>query len=78
MALKQTTVYKNGRYELDEMNYRILDELNENARISTVDLSRKMGIGRASVKTRVKELEEVGIIEGYTVMINWDLIDGGK
>ena len=78
MALKQTIVYKNGRYELDEMNYRILDELNENARISMVDLSRKMGIGRASVKTRVKELEEVGIIEGYTVMINWDLIDGGK
>ena len=66
MALKQTTVYKNGGYELDEMNYRILDELNENARISMVDLSRKMGIGRASVKTRVKELEEVGIIEGYT------------
>lgn len=78
MALKQTIVYKNGRYELDEMNYRILDELNENARISMVDLSRKMGIGRASVKTRVKELEEVGIIEGYAVMINWDLIDGGK
>lgn len=78
MALKQTIVYKNGRHELDEMNYRILDELNENARISMVDLSRKMGIGRASVKTRVKELEDIGIIEGYTVMINWDLIDGGK
>ena len=78
MALKQTIVYKNGRYELDEMNYRILDELNENGRISMVNLSRKMGIGRASVKMRVKELEEVGIIEGYAVMINWDLIDGGK
>lgn len=75
---KTTIVHKNGRYRIDDMNYKILDELNDNARISMIDLSRKMGINRASVKTRVLEMESAGIIEGYTVMINWDLLDGGK
>ena len=27
---------------------------------------------------RLLDMESAGIIEGYTVMINWDLIDGGK
>ncbi len=75
---KTTMVHKNGRYQIDDRNYKILDELNDNSRISMIDLSRKLGINRASVKTRILEMESAGIIEGYTVMINWDLIDGGK
>ena len=75
---KTTIVRRNGRYRIDDTNYKILDELNDNARIPMIDLSRKMGINRASVKTRIMEMESAGIIEGYTVMINWDLLDGGK
>ena len=46
--------------------------------ISFADLSRKLGINRQSARARILDMESAGIIEGYTVMINWDLIDGGK
>ena len=80
---KTTLVHKNGRYRIDDRNYAILDELNDNelndnARISFADLSRKLGINRQSARARILDMESAGIIEGYTVMINWDLIDGGK
>lgn len=75
---KTTLVHKNGRYRIDDRNYAILDELNDNARISFADLSRKLGINRQSARAWILDMESAGIIEGYTVMINWDLIDGGK
>ena len=75
---KTTIVRRNGRYRIDDTNYKILDELNDNARISMTDLSGKLGINRLSTRARIMDMESAGIIEGYTVMINWDLIDGGK
>lgn len=75
---KTKLVHKNGKYVIDDRNYRILDELNDNARISMAELSRKLGINRQSARARMLDMESAGIIEGYTVMINWDLIDGGK
>ena len=75
---RKRTVLRDGRFVLDEYNLKILDELNENCRIPAVQLGKKIGISRGSVKDRMAEMESVGIIEGYTVMINWDLIDGGK
>ena len=75
---RRTLVHKNGRYRIDDRNYAILDELNDNARISFADLSKKLGINRQSARARILDMESAGIIEGYTVMINWDLIDGGK
>ena len=40
--------------------------LRENARASTADLARKLGVSRTTVQSR---LEKRGVIEGYTVRI---------
>ena len=60
--------YENG--DLDATDVRILDALVVDARISIADLARSVGLSPPSVSERIKRLEEVGVIEGYTLTIN--------
>ena len=60
--------YQNGR--LDAIDARILRALVDDARISIAELARTVGFSSPSVSERVKRLEEAGVIEGYTVMID--------
>jgi len=60
--------YENG--DLDATDVRILDALVNDARISTADLARSVGLSPPSVSERIKRLEEAGVIEGYTLTIN--------
>lgn len=77
MANKKTIVRQQGKYILDEMNMKILDELIDNARTPTMEISRRLSLARASVRERIEEMEAAGIIEGYTAVINWNMIDNG-
>ena len=60
--------YENG--DLDATDVRILDALVVDARISIADLARSIGLSPPSVSERMKRLEDVGVIEGYTLTIN--------
>ena len=60
--------YENGA--LDATDARILDALVNDARVSIADLARSVGLSPPSVSERIKRLEEVGVIEGYTLTIN--------
>lgn len=60
--------YENG--DLDATDVRILDALVVDARISIADLARSVGLSPPSVSERIKRLEDVGVIEGYTLTIN--------
>jgi len=50
----------------DEIDFRILRELDLNARISYMDISRKSGISPYTVNRRLESLEKRGVIRGYT------------
>ena len=73
---KKTIIRKGDKFMLDEYNFRILDELNEDSRTPLTKLGKKVNLGRCTVRERILEMEAAGIIEGYTIMINWDLIAG--
>lgn len=60
--------YKNGL--LDGIDQRILHSLVEDARISTAEIARKVGLSAPSVAERIKRLEEAGVITGYTATID--------
>jgi Lrp/AsnC family leucine-responsive transcriptional regulator len=60
--------YENG--DIDPVDAKILRALARDARISTAELSRLVGLSAPSVSERVKRLEESGVIEGYSVKIN--------
>ncbi len=50
--------------------------LIENARASYSELGEKIGISRVAVKARIQALEQRGIIEEYTTVINPQRISG--
>lgn len=62
--------------ELDELDQKIVRLLIENARISYSEIGEKVGISRVAVKSRIQVLEQKGIIEEYTTVINPQKISG--
>ena len=55
---------------LDSIGWRILAELQEDARIHFSELGRRVGLSTPAVIERVHRMEEAGIITGYRVEID--------
>lgn len=66
-------MYLNG---LDELDQKIIQLLVKNARMSYSDIGDNIGISRVAVKARIQALENKGIIEEYTTIINPQNISG--
>ncbi|MBL4801681.1 MAG: Lrp/AsnC family transcriptional regulator [Emcibacter sp.] len=58
------------RVKLDDIDCRILENLQENGRITNVDLAEKVGITAPPCLRRVRALEEAGFIRGYHADLN--------
>jgi Lrp/AsnC family leucine-responsive transcriptional regulator len=56
--------------ELDEIDRRILAELCADARMPFAELGRRVGLSASATNERVKQLESVGVIEGYRAKVN--------
>lgn len=52
------------------MDWRILRELQRNARISFAELGRRVRMSTPAVAERVRRLEDSGVIEGYSAVVN--------
>ena len=61
---------------LDELDQKIIHLLIKNARMSYSDIGQQIGISRVAVKMRIQSLEQRGIIEEYTTIINPQKISG--
>ncbi len=61
---------------LDELDQKIVSLLIRNARMSYSEIGHQVGISRVAVKMRVQALEQKGIIEEYTTVINPQKISG--
>ncbi len=52
---------------VDSLDRSILTVLREAARSPFVDIAKKVGVTERTVRTRMKKMEEDGIIRGYTI-----------
>lgn len=55
---------------LDETGWRLLEELQENARLSYSELGQRINLSAPAVADRMRRMEEAGIISGYHAEIN--------
>lgn len=56
--------------KLDKIDLKILKILQENSKITNLDLSKKIGLSPAPTLERVKKLEQSEIIESYHAQVN--------
>lgn len=54
---------------LDPLDRAILGELQENARLSNVELARRVGLSPSPCLRRVRDLESSGVIREYTALL---------
>ncbi|TGT50689.1 winged helix-turn-helix transcriptional regulator, partial [Mesorhizobium sp. M2E.F.Ca.ET.166.01.1.1] len=57
---------------ITEAEQALLTLLRANARASTAELARKLGVSRTTVQSRIERLEQRGIITGYGVRLSPD------
>src|SRR3954467_8032949 len=55
---------------LDIYGKKLLAELQTNARLSVAELGRRVGLSPTPTAERPKQMEEAGIIHGYTVEVD--------
>ena len=54
---------------LNATDLQLLDLLRENARSSTAELARRLGLSRTTVQSRIERLERSKVVTGYTVKV---------
>jgi Lrp/AsnC family leucine-responsive transcriptional regulator len=59
---------------IDEKDLKIMNLLQENARISNAEIARQLEMAPSGVLERLRKLEERGIIKGYEVRLNTEIL----
>ena len=57
------------------LDQQLIASLRDNARSSTSEIARKLGVSRSTINSRIKRLEALGTIQGYTVLFGAEYAD---
>ncbi len=57
-------------YKMDDIDYQIINILQENSKITNLKLSKEIGLSPAPTLERVKKLENMGVILSYHAEID--------
>jgi Lrp/AsnC family leucine-responsive transcriptional regulator len=55
---------------MDSLNKKILQCLQQNARLSNAEIGRRVGISSPAVSERIKKMEDAGLIVGYRTVVS--------
>lgn len=60
--------------DLDEVDWAILDQLQQEARISLSELGRRVSLSPSATTERVRQLEAQGVISGYRAVVDLAMV----
>ncbi len=63
--------------KLDRYNEQILQALQQDGRISNVDLADRVGLSPSACLRRVQELENSGVISAYRAVLDYEVLGKG-
>lgn len=63
-------IIRMGVLHMDEIDYQILCCLKENSRENATNIGTKINLSTSAVIERIKKLENSGVIQQYTTLIN--------
>src|SRR5688572_26546994 len=75
----ETASKKRGetRRPLDETNIRLLQHLQQDARISVAELARRLRRSEATIRERIQFLETHGVVRGYRADVDFEKLGIG-
>lgn len=62
------------KINLDAIDRRLLDALQENGRLAVTDLAERVGLTASPCLRRLKNLEQNGVIRGYAALVDQDKV----
>lgn len=62
---------------VDTLDVKIIEALQENTRAPCKAIADKVGLSDRTIARRIKRMEEIGIIKGYRVDVNKELVKNG-
>ncbi|GGT97628.1 Lrp/AsnC family transcriptional regulator [Streptomyces lateritius] len=62
---------------MDSIDRSILRELQEDGRLTNLDLAQRIGLSASACMRRVRHLEESGVIQGYRAVIDPEAVGRG-
>lgn len=71
LATSGSMAMKPAKVDLDDRDYKILRELQSNGRIKVVDLAERISLSASPCFSRLKYLEEIGVIKGYAAVVDY-------
>jgi len=60
----------NSKSAPDHIDWKILELLQHNARLSNTEVGKLVGLSQPAVTARIQKLEDAGVIEGYAARLN--------
>ncbi|MCB9137420.1 MAG: Lrp/AsnC family transcriptional regulator [Caldilineaceae bacterium] len=60
--------------QIDGLDQKILQELQENGRITNAELARRINLSPPAVHARIRRLEEAGYIRGYVALTDGEML----
>jgi len=57
--------------KVDNIDFNILKLLARNAKISTIEIAKKLGLTGATIKNRINKLMKLGIIQGFRFLFDY-------
>lgn len=72
MGINKEIIYKklNKGIKLDKTDLEILKLMSNNSRIEYMEISKKLNLTPNAIKYRIKNLENSGVIQGYTISLD--------
>lgn len=64
-------------HKLDQTDLSIIELLTENAKLGNKEVAAKIGLTVTPTYERIKRLERIGLIKGYTLVLNKSMIGKG-
>ena len=62
-------------HKIDELDQQIIQLLSEDARLSNRKIASQLGFTEGTIRSRVKRLEESGLIRGHVTLLNQSMLE---
>jgi DNA-binding Lrp family transcriptional regulator len=67
-------IWGQNKIKIDELDFRILEELSKNAKIQIKKMAQNLGSTVTTIKKRIQRMENDHIIAKYTINVDWPKI----